>query len=604
MRFHGWFGWLFLTVALLAGCAVFGGSRALPERVQLAEPRAVATDPGRSGDLVAEWIWNGDEAAPQVRNRGSAPVRVAEVVLWDLAHGLPATTSYYGEGLQMLAQYGGTLEKPVDHGDYPDRTHYRLPEPEGMRRVYSLLTLQCGPRDHLLFGFTSCRRFVGAFDVGLERLRCVVDTEGIELAPGAVMPLEGLMVLRGPDRGELLAQLGTAITHNHPRTGYPAPPTGWCSWYCFGPKVTADNVLANLAAMQQWFPALKFVQVDDGYQPTMGDWLDTGPGFGGRPVQEILQAIRTGGREPAIWVAPFIASGDSRILREHPDWFVQGEDGKPLSSDRVQFGGWRLGPWFVLDGTHPEVQRHFETLFATMRQQWGVTYFKLDATFWGMIRGGRFHDPTATRVEAYRRGMAAIRKGAESGSYLLGCNHPIWPSLGLIDGSRSSLDIDRNWRSVMRTGRENLLRGWQNGVLWWNDPDTLVTTGLPPQEARFHATLLHATGGAMLAGDDLASLDPIRGEVVRTLSRPTGVAASFADLSLETGVMHLPGDVLRYAVFNWSELPQVRRIEVPFGRRMRDVWTGTELGISTGVLDLGEIQPHSARLLDALPVGS
>jgi alpha-galactosidase len=258
----------------------------------------------------------------------------------------------------------------------------------------------------------------------------------------------------------------------------------------------------------------------------------------------------------------------------------------------------------VLDGTHPEVQGHFARLFATMRKEWGVSYFKLDATFWGMLRGGRLHDPNATRVEAYRRGMAAIRTGAGDGAYLLGCNHPIWPSLGLIDGSRSSLDIDRNWRSVMRTGRENLLRGWQNGVLWWNDPDTLVTTGLPPQEARFHATLVHATGGAMLAGDDLAALDPIRGEVIRSLSHPTGIAASFADLSLEVGVMHLPGDVLRYAVFNWSELPQSPRVEVPAGRRMRDIWTGADMGVSTGVLELGELPAHSARLFDALPAGS
>ena len=118
-----------------------------------------------------EWRWDGAQAQPVVRNRGRAPARVAEVVLFDVSHGLPPNTTYYGEGLQMLAQYGGTLANPVDYGDYPDRTHYRLPEPAGMRRVYSLLTLQCGARDHLLLAFTSSRRFVGSFDVGVERLR-------------------------------------------------------------------------------------------------------------------------------------------------------------------------------------------------------------------------------------------------------------------------------------------------------------------------------------------------------------------------------------------------------------------------------------------------
>ena len=79
--------------------------------------------------------------------------------------------------------------------------------------------------------------------------------------------------------------------------------------------------------------------------------------------------------------------------------------------------------------------------------EWGCTYFKLDANFWGAMHGGRFHDPRATRVEAYRRGMEAIRRGAGD-SFLLGCNHPIWPSAGLIHGSRSSNDIKRTWDRV------------------------------------------------------------------------------------------------------------------------------------------------------------
>ena len=57
-------------------------------------------------------------------------------------------------------------------------------------------------------------------------------------------------------------------------------------------------------------------------------------------------------------------------------------------------------PWFALDGTHPEVQAHLTGLFRTMRQEWGCTYFKLDANFWGAMHGGRLHDPKATRIEA------------------------------------------------------------------------------------------------------------------------------------------------------------------------------------------------------------
>ena len=71
------------------------------------------------------------------------------------------------------------------------------------------------------------------------------------------------------------------------------------------------------------------------------------------------------------------------------------------------------------------------------------------------MHGGRFHDPTATRIEAYRRGMQAILRGAGD-SFILGCNHPIWPSLGLIHGSRSSNDIKRTWDRIETTARQNL----------------------------------------------------------------------------------------------------------------------------------------------------
>ena len=573
----------------------------LPARIRACVPQAVAADLDRARELVVEMHWDGDEAAPIVRNDSAAPVAVKEIVLFDIAHELAPDTRMYGEGLQMLAQTAGTIAAPEDVGDYPDRSHYRLPEPAGFRRVYGVLALEPVGAPQFIAAFTTCSRFVGAFDISPTRVRCTIDCEGLVIPAKSAWSLESLVVREGGSRGELLGDLATRIARVHPRTAYPAPPAGWCSWYCFGPAVTAKNVLDNLSAMERDYPDLKFVQIDDGYQPSMGDWLDTGPGFGGKPVQDILREIKSRGREPAIWVAPFVASPDSKVLREHPDWFVKGDDGKPMPSDRVMFGGWRLGPWYVLDATHPEVQAHFEKLFRTMKDEWKVEYFKLDAIFWGMMRGGRFHDPKATRVEAYRLGMRAIRRGAGDKSYILGCNHPMWPSLGLIDGSRSSLDIGRNWTSVWRTGRENLLRGWQNGTLWWNDPDTLVQTGLPENEARFHATLVYATGGAMLAGDDLATLPRDKMPIVRALSRPTGVAAAFNDLTLSVGAVALANGVTRFALFNWSDAPCERSVVFAGKCRVSDAWTGEDLGVHDGGFTMRAIAAHDARLIEVVP---
>jgi hypothetical protein len=87
----------------------------------------------------------------------------------------------------------------------------------------------------------------------------------------------------------------------------------------------------------------------------------------------------------------------------------------------------------------------------------------------------------------------------------------IWGSLGLVHGSRSSNDIKRDWKRFTTIARQNLGRNWQNGRLWWNDPDAVVLTGdLGEEEFRFHATSIYASGGMIPSGDDLTKIGPAR----------------------------------------------------------------------------------------------
>jgi alpha-galactosidase len=326
----------------------------------------------------------------------------------------------------------------------------------------------------------------------------------------------------------------------------------------------------------------------------MGDWLDTGAAFGGN-VRSVLAEIRRKGFEPAIWVAPFVAEENSTVFQQHPAWFIADAAGAPLRSDRVTFGGWRRGPWYALDGTHPGAQDHLARVFKTMREEWGCTYFKLDANFWGAMHGGRFHDARATRIEAYRRGMQAILRGAGD-SFLLGCNHPIWPSAGLIHGSRSSNDIKRTWDRIATTARQNLSRNWQNGRLWWNDPDAVVlASDLTDAECQFHATAIYATGGLVLSGDDLTKLPPTRAAMLRKLLPPSGVAATFDDATLRVGVVTLPSARMM-CLFNWDDRPQTLSVRLPVPATVTDYWTGEPLGLRRGVLSI-EMAPRSARLL-------
>jgi alpha-galactosidase len=558
----------------------------------------VGVDGSALGDVELIRDWSGSLCRSRVANRSGRAVPIKEIVIVDVELSMPASTALYGEGFQMLSQTGGTLGEPLDYSQYTDAKHYRIPEANGARAFYGLLTLTPPGADTSLLAFTSCARFSGKFVIRGSSLRAVIDCEGLTLNAGETWPLEELMVTSGSDRARLLAALGDRIATHHPRLPTERPPTGWCSWYCFGPRVTAQQVLDNLDVIAKSFPGLKYVQIDDGYQSAMGDWLVTGAAFGGN-VRTVLDQIRRRGFEPAIWVAPFVAEAQSAVFQQHGDWFIRDAAGAPLRSDRVTFGGWRRGPWYALDGTHPDVQRHFEQLFRTMRQEWGCTYFKLDANFWGAMHGGRFHDPRATRIDAYRRGMQAILRGAGD-AFLLGCNHPIWPSAGVVHGSRSSNDIKRSWDRVMTTARQNLSRNWQNGRLWWNDPDAVVLSGeLTDAECQFHATAIYASGGMVLSGDDLTTIPPARAQMLRKLLPPTGVAAEFEDQTLRVGIVQLPAGRM-FCLFNWDDAPQTRLVRLDRAATVVDYWTDESLGRRDGVLSI-EMPPRSARLLKVTP---
>ncbi|MES2458352.1 MAG: glycoside hydrolase family 36 protein [Bacteroidota bacterium] len=529
-----------------------------------------------SKDLNISRQWKGNKCTTVLTNNGTSMVSVKEVELFTLSRLFTGETPFYGEGFQMLSQSGGTLADPVDIGPYTDRNHYKLEEPKGYRVVYNVLSLSPKPNDHYLLGFSSATRFIGKFYLSADTIKVVMDLEGLEIQAGASVKLEEFYVEQGQDKNLLFDHFAIAIQQHHVPLKS-AFPTGWCSWYAFKENVTTGKIYENLSAIKKEVPKLKYVQVDDGYQANMGDWLTIGKSFGGG-IKEVLKKIKDEGFEPAIWVAPFICDTNSTIFKNHKDWLLKDESGALLRSDQVGFGGWRLAPWYVLDGTHPQVQKHLEELFRTMREEWGCTYFKLDANYWGAIHKAKYYKKGATRTEAYREGMKAILKGTGD-AFVLGCNHPMWPSLGLIQGSRSSGDIDNSWKIFKDTGRENLSRSWQNGKLWWNDPDCLLLTGeMTDNQFMFHAALLYASGGMLLSGDDLPAIPARRIPILKKLAlEANGETAAFNSDGFDYGWIG-QGNTRKLVVLNWDK--EARGFVIPISKpcKVVDFFTGQVMG--------------------------
>ena len=547
------------------------------------------------GDVFVDRSWSDGVCTSTVSNIGDAPAAIREIVLFELGHHLSPETLLYGEGFQMLAQYDGTIAQRRLFGSHGDSEHYRIAEAEGSNVVYNLAQLTDPDGSlHRLLAFTTCDRFNGQVRLSADRIEVVLDLEGTTLAPGESWMLEEFAYSEGADAHALFDRLAHRIQSHYPFTGPADPLTGWCSWYWFFEDVTETDILANLDAIRASRLDIRYVQIDDGYQARMGDWLIPRPEVA--DPARLCRTIADAGFEPAIWVAPFIAEFDSELFREHPDWFVQRPDGTPLPSDEISFGGWRSAPWYMLDTTHPEALDHLRHVFRTMRDEWGCHYFKLDATMWAALPGRR-HDASATSVEAYRQGMRAVREAVGDECILLGANSPMWPSLGLFDAMRTTSDIDRTWDAVSAASLQAFRRGWQHGRLWVNDPDCLVLMnrpqdeyGLSGPEYDFHAATIMASGGSLLSGDDLALYDAARFERLCSMLPPTGIAARFEGIAFDTARIREATRELSFH-FNWTDRPI--RMAAPAGA-WRDLWTGEPVASESEV----EVAGHSARVLE------
>ena len=556
--------------------------------------------------------WKGNVCKLWIYNPSDTKKTVSELEIYENGMPFSPDTKCYGEGYNKLCQYGGNIAKFNMTGSHGDEKHYHLFSEEGYSQCYNMILFMPEGNNAVLMGFTSCNRFSGIFRFNEEKIRILINMENMEIQPGEILELEQFFSATG-EKNELLKAFGEEIKGNGCIFEDHEIPTGWCSWLAYGPNVTEENIYDNLHAIKENGLDLKYIQIDDGYQTYMGDWLYPTDKFKSGMKQLCLD-IKKEGFEPAIWVAPFIAQKESRLFTEHPDWFVKDEEGKPVPSSRYTFGGWRCGPWYMLDGSHPEAQRYLTEVFRTMREDWNIKYYKLDANMWGAMPFGNRFKKNVTSVEAYRMGMQAILKGAGKESFLLGCNAPMWPSIGMVHGMRITNDMSRSYKAFRERALECFPRNWQNGRLWINDPDTVLLDNrdmilLGPdgkntiqngtvswKEFLFCASYVMASGGMILNGDCICVLSKEQIGVLKKMLPSTGIAAEFND-SYEIGWIQQSQKKRRLFLFNYEEEKKDYQVEVLPGERVKDFWSGKEetaLGGRYHVM----LDGHSAKIVD------
>ena len=385
---------------------------------------------------------------------------------------------------------------------------------------------------------------LSALNDSTAELRAEAFLGGAHLNPGVRFALHGGSAAGGASASAMLRDWARHVGMlGGARTTAPFQ-VGWCSWYHYFHDITEADLRANLAASDAW--PFDVFQLDDGFQAAIGDWLVTNDKFD-TDLAGLADAIAASGHTPGLWLAPFIAAPDSRVVADHPEWVATTRDtGGPLPGMfNPPWEGGMGGLMFTLDTTHPEVIAHLEDLGRQVREA-GYDYLKLDFTFAPSF-DGVYADPTMTPAQRVRAGYDAVRRGAGDDAFILGCGAPISHVVGVIDGNRIGSDVDPRWTldpnredeaypetlpATLHAFRNTLARSFMHRSLWLNDPDCVMLrtteTDLDPAAVRTWARTVALSGGMVLVSDDLALLGPdarqLLDEVV-TLGRAVDAAS-------------------------------------------------------------------------------
>ncbi|MFP4374415.1 MAG: glycoside hydrolase family 36 protein [Spirochaetaceae bacterium] len=461
------------------------------------------------------------------------------------------------------------------------------------------------------------------------------------IPPGRTVTLSAIIIARGTTHG-----LQHRYFRELRRTAAPRVPAesvhGWSSWYYYYTRITPEIITRNIEAARrardEHGARIDFIQIDDGYEEAVGDWLRLRRDFDGE-MRRLADTIREAGFRPGLWIAPFVASRRSELLRIHPEYALRDEYGSPIVAGFNFF--WRGRLYYGLDVTNPRFEEYMRRVIRTLVGEWGYPYLKCDFLFGACLRGGTHHDLELSRAEVLRRGMALIREEAEAATrddvFLVGCGMPLVAGIGTVDAMRVGPDTGGYWiekkGALLRTGamvgvrnavRNSVLRAPMHRALWLNDPDCLMLrtagTKLTPAQRRSQINALALTGGLLLYSDDFTRLKAETLSEITTIQRIAGACFNGRLLPWDMMERELPAVLVNTAgylgVFNMGP-KHGRTVNVPLSAireeaetvnmiwdaaapgdwgMLEEVWSGERVRPEDGSTTVGPLSPFESRL--------
>ena len=294
----------------------------------------------------------------------------------------------------------------------------------------------------------------------------------------------------------------------------PAEPIkGYSSWYNRYEDISERSIIEDLEGCARVLDKGDLFQVDDGWEPNVGDWLETDPVKFPNGLKPVADSIHEKGFKAGLWLAPFVANTASKIYKEHQDWFIR-VDGEPWSC------GSNWGGFYSLDFDKPEVEAYIRETFRKVFDEWGFDLVKLDFLY-GAAPFGNERESRAGRMI---RAMKLLREVCGDHP-ILGCGVPVMPAFGLVEYCRVSCDVSLDWDdalymhamhrervSTKHAMETTFFRRQLNGRAFLSDPDVFFLRDdnikLTPKQKENLATVDRVIGGVFLCSDNMGAYTP------------------------------------------------------------------------------------------------
>lgn len=328
--------------------------------------------------------------------------------------------------------------------------------------------------------------------------------------------------------------------------------SGWCSWYYYGSNISEQIILENAKAVKDNELGFKFIQIDDGWQKCNGDWeanerFPSGMKFVADKIKEL-------GFTPAIWIAPFFFSKESKTFNEHRDWFIDNGETKFPMID------------FSVEGARKYLRKLCRTI-----KEWGFRYIKVDLVLQKLAMNG-YKKQGFNSITNFREGLKIIRSAVGKDTVILTCTSPIGASAGISDSVRIGPDIAPSWQSFKHCAKRVSKRYYVSQYSHV-DPDcllirdsrneeksTFIRCSRTELENDTFLTFISAMGGATFSSDKLTLLGEKQLDKIKRLfplNKKTAVPLDIFERDIPSIYYYgKRGDIHVYAVINWEDEEQ------------------------------------------------